>query len=91
MKHMEERRKAQRNAVGGPVRLSVDTPARIDLDGLLLDISDSGFRAVHHCPTLEPGQEARFAHPWGNGRARVVWNRILPDRVETGFWILERQ
>ena len=66
----------------------MDEPARVDLDGLLLDISESGFRATHQCPTLELGQEARFAHPWGSGRARVVWNCILPDHVETGFWIL---
>ena len=88
---MEERRRAERKAAGGPVRLSVDEPERVDLDGLLFEISESGFRATHHCSTLEPGQEARFAHRWGSGRARVVWNRILPDRVETGFWILDRQ
>ena len=63
VRHMEERRRAERKTVGGPVRLSVDEPARVDLDGLLLDISESGFRATHHCLTLETGQEARFAHP----------------------------
>ena len=81
----------QRKAAGGPVRLSWDEPAPVDLDGLLVDIGEFGFRATHQCLTLEPGQEARFAHPGGSGRARVVWNRILPDRVETGFWILDRQ
>ena len=88
---MQERRTAQRKAAGGPVRLSLDEPAPLELDGRLLDINESGFRAIHHCPTLEPGQEARFAHHWGSGRARVVWNRILPDHVETGFLILDPQ
>ena len=86
---MEERRRAERKTIDAPVRLSVDEPAPLELDGRLLDISESGFRAAHHCPTLEAGQEARFAHPWASGTARVVWNRILPDRVETGFWILD--
>ena len=91
VKPMEERRRTERKPVDGPVRLSVDEPARVDLDALLVEIGEFGFRATHHCLTLEPGQEARFAHHWGSGRARVVWNRILPDRVETGFWILDRQ
>jgi len=53
-----------------------------------LDLAKSGFRAQHHLPALRPGHVVEFEFAGGNGRARVVWTRVLGDRVESGFLIL---
>jgi hypothetical protein len=54
-----------------------------------VDYSNSGFRAVHNCAALHSGQEVEFRHAVAVGRARVMWNRITDDRVETGFLVLK--
>ena len=56
--------------------------------GCLLDISHSGFRASHTHKALSTGQHVRFRHALGEGRAVVIWNRILAAHVETGFLVL---
>jgi hypothetical protein len=70
------------------VRLVFSDPAPQEVRGELVDVSDSGFRAWHKCAILRLGQEVDFAHPNAHGRARVMWNRILPDHVESGFVVL---
>ena len=56
----------------------------------LVDFSESGFRLDHRDTSFRAGQELDFAHPYAKGTARVVWNRILDGRVETGCLILTR-
>ena len=56
----------------------------------LVDFSDGGFRLAHIDTTFVAGQVLDFAHPHAAGTARVVWNRILDGRVETGCMILTR-
>jgi len=56
----------------------------------LVDFSDSGFRVSHVDPTFYAGEELDFTHPYATGTARVIWNRILDGRVETGCLILTR-
>jgi hypothetical protein len=58
--------------------------------GQLVDVSESGFRMAHGDATLEPGQILEFSHTGVAGKARVIWNRIMQQRVETGFLIVER-
>jgi len=58
------------------------------LDGVLLDTSSHGFRALHNCRTLAAGQVVSFEHSGGSGRARVVWTRIEGDQVQSGFFAL---
>jgi hypothetical protein len=58
------------------------------IEGQLLDIAQSGFRARHECHTLFSGQVVEFQHARAQGRARVVWTRIVGDRIESGFFIL---
>ena len=60
-------------------------------EATLADFSESGFRLIHLNSTLTAGQELDFVHPYAKGTARVVWNRILDGRVETGCMILTRQ
>jgi hypothetical protein len=88
-----EQRRDVRLAAGGEIRFRLDdrgsdVPAR-DVEGRLLDRSAGGFRAEHDCRELGCGQIVRYrSKASGKGRARVVWTRILGDRVESGFLIL---
>ena len=42
----------------------------------------------HSYTPLAAGQTVAFRHHESSGQARVVWNRILGDRVETGFVVV---
>ncbi|MEO7143012.1 MAG: PilZ domain-containing protein [Bryobacteraceae bacterium] len=84
---LEQRREIRRPA-DGDVRLSTDAPSPVEIEGRLIDVSCGGFRVAHDCYDLGLGQTVRFQHTAGSGVARVIWNRILDRRVETGFLIL---
>ena len=84
-----ERRRETRNPARGEVSLFLDDPKPLEIRGRLFDCSDHGFRAAHDRTALCAGQEVRFRHARANGRARVVWNRILAEHVESGFLILD--
>ncbi len=82
-------RRAERRYRGeGPLRLSFDDPWPQEIVGRLLDYSKSGFRAVHAYSALHTGQVVAFQHAIAGGKARVMWNRIADDRVETGFLVI---
>ncbi|HTR36098.1 MAG TPA: hypothetical protein VMH80_09365 [Bryobacteraceae bacterium] len=84
-----ERRTERRYRGEGPLTLSFDDPARREIKGHLVDYSHSGFRAVHAYRALHTGQVVDFRHAIAGGRARVMWNRIADNRVETGFLVLK--
>ncbi len=83
-----ERRREAREPADEELTLLLDDPLPAEVHGRLVDISRSGFRARHSYPRFEPGQQVRFRYPASEGQARVMWNRILHDRVETGFLVL---
>lgn len=83
-----DRRAEVRFDAGGEVRLALDEPVHQEITGALLDYSRSGFRAVHQCPDLHTGQVVQFRHMMASGTARVIWNRILPERMESGFLVM---
>jgi hypothetical protein len=83
----EKRREARRPAQG-MVHLKLRSHAATEIVGRLLDLSENGFRMGHTYTPLTSGQVVDFRHTQASGAARVVWNRILADRVETGFFIL---
>ena len=83
-----ERRREQRTAAAGRVEMVLRDPLPENIEGELVDISPDGFRASHVHSGLRLGHEVRFHHPSGEGRARVMWTRILSGRVETGFLVL---
>jgi hypothetical protein len=83
-----DRRAEERFNADGHVNLSLDEPIPREIVGTLVDYSKNGFRAVHHCSELRTGQLVQFRHIVACGTARVIWNRILPERVETGFLVL---
>jgi hypothetical protein len=82
-----DQRKEPRRSAKGKVTVQTD---RAQIQGQLVDVSDSGFRMAHGETLLEPGQILPFSHREAAGRARVIWNRIMSGRVETGFLIVER-
>jgi len=84
-----DRRSEQRHPADGPMKLFFDDPAPLEITGRLLDYSKSGFRALHTYAALHTGQIVNFQHIVAAGQARVMWNRIADDRVESGFLILK--
>jgi hypothetical protein len=84
-----DRRSERRHRGDGPLKLSFEDPARQEITGRLVDYSNNGFRAIHAYATLHAGQVVNFQHAIAVGRARVMWNRIMDNRVETGFLVLK--
>ena len=85
-----ERRRGERYPADGEVVLILRDPGTIEIRGRLADISPEGFRASHRHVALCTGQLVSFHHEFADGLAKVVWNRVLGDRVESGFFILIR-
>ena len=83
------RRKEDRTSAQGAVRLFPDSFSENAVDGQLLDVSASGFRAIHSCTALSGGEVVRFQHQSRTGRARVVWTRIVSGQAESGFLFLK--
>ena len=80
-----EKRREVRRPGKGNVRVQWANPRSQEVEGKLVDVSDSGFRMAHACSALAAGQYVEFAHPEARGRARVVWTRIVSGAVESGF------
>jgi hypothetical protein len=85
----DERRSERRYRGQGPLKLSFEDPSPQEVVGRLLDYSQSGFRAIHEYAALHTGQVVAFQHAIAGGKARVMWNRIADDRVETGFFVIQ--
>jgi len=83
-----DRRSETRHPADGPLRFSFEDAGYQEIDGRLLDYSKNGFRAAHTYAALATGQIVKFQHVIAAGRARVMWNRIADDRVESGFLIV---
>jgi hypothetical protein len=83
-----DRRREPRRPVAGKVQLKFESepPGEVEVD--LMDVSASGFRASHRHGALPLGASAAFRHPEAAGKARVDWNWMHPDHVETGFVVV---
>jgi hypothetical protein len=84
-----EQRGEDRKPAEGPVWFVLERPDAPGFEGRMIDSSKSGFRAAHSHPSLSTGQQVRFHHSLGRGRALVIWTRILAPHVESGFLILD--
>jgi hypothetical protein len=84
-----ERRREARHDASGEIRIQVRLPKLLEIHARLVDISPSGFRAMHMYPALSAGQKVQFCFEENEGLALVVWNRIFEEHVETGFFILQ--
>lgn len=85
-----DRRIEPRRPVSGQVNLQPEGFAATSVSGQMLDINSGGFRARHSFQALVSGNLVGFAYGSLEGRARVVWTRILGAQVESGFLILPR-
>ena len=85
---LHEKRREPRWPTRGGVMLVVEDGATFEIEGQMVDLSASGFRAAHAHPGLRNGQTVYFQHERGAGQARVMWNRIAGSQVETGFLVL---
>lgn len=83
-----ERRHHERRKSIGSVYFWWDEAAGREARGLLLDESEGGFRARHHCPGLAAGQLVGIRLGGVESRARVAWTRVMGDAVESGFMLL---
>ena len=83
-----ERRTERRHKAEGQLKLCFNDPGHHEVTGRLVDYSKSGFRAIHDYAALHTGQVVEFQHVVAVGKARVMWNRISDNRVETGFLVL---
>jgi hypothetical protein len=85
---LRDQRREQRRQATGVVHVRCLDHQKVEIEGRLIDISPSGFRMLHACVALAAGQLVEFSHPEAAGRARVMWNRVLAERVETGFLVV---
>ena len=86
-----DRRSEPRRPASGQVELRPEWFASTTcVSGEMLDIHSGGFRARHSFQALVSGHIVKFVYGSQQGRARVVWTRIVDDQVESGFLILPR-
>lgn len=85
---VHEKRRELRQPAEGPVLVRFADPQPAEIQGQLMDVSASGFRMAHQNQSLQAGQMVEFSHPHAVGEARVMWNRIFDQCVETGFLIV---
>jgi len=89
-----EKRREPRRPAHGWVEVKWSDPVPAAIRGSLVDVSASGFRMAHACAALEAGLIVEFTYDEAQGRARVVWTRVLAcepvgHRVESGFLVLD--
>jgi hypothetical protein len=86
---VEQRREPRRPAHGAVQIRRAQAPEEIV--GRLVDVSAHGFRAAHSCTTLHSGEIVEFSHRHNEGKARVMWTRVVSagaPGVESGFMVL---
>ncbi len=85
-----DQRKEPRRPAHGTVRISREGAGGPEIVGRLIDISTGGFRAAHGCATMTSGEIVHYSHAHNDGRARVVWTRVMGanQAVESGFMLV---
>jgi len=84
----DDRRSEPRFAATGEVRLIIEGPQMITIPARILDVSQHGMRVEHMYPALTSGMMLQIESETSKFAARVVWNRIKSDGVESGFYLL---
>lgn len=84
----DERRTETRFQSTGEVRLLLDGPPALAIPARILDVSLHGMRLEHMYSALTSGMMLQIESGSVHYTARVIWNRIKSDGVETGFYLL---
>ena len=90
LEQRREQRREPRRSVQGAVMVRFADPKPFAIHGKLMDVSEGAFRMAHEFSLLQAGQMVEFSHGYAAGQARVVWNRIQGQRVETGFLVVAK-
>lgn len=85
---VEDRRSEPRFQATGVVRLLISGPQSVAVPGRILDVSQHGMRIEHMYAALTAGSMIEIESGSTQYTARVVWNRIKDDGVESGFYLL---
>lgn len=85
---MDDRRSEPRFKASGVVRLLIGGPQAVAIPGRILDVSQHGMRVEHMYAALTSGSMIEIESGNTQYTARVVWNRIKDDGVESGFYLL---
>lgn len=80
-----DRRSEPRAKANGVVLLCVD---KVAIPGRLLDVSEHGMRVEHMYAALASGMVLEVERDGTRRTARVIWNRIRNEGVESGFYLL---
>lgn len=81
----DDRRTEPRFEANGMVVLRVD---KVAIPGRLLDVSEHGMRVEHMYAALASGMVLEVERDGTRQTARVIWNRIKNEGVESGFYLL---
>jgi hypothetical protein len=84
----DDRRTEPRFHATGEVRLLIGGPQLLAIPGRILDVSEHGMRVEHMYSALASGMMLEIQTTTERYTARVVWNRIKNDGVESGFYLL---
>jgi hypothetical protein len=78
---LEERRREPRYSAEGRAVMVIEAGRR------LVDMSDHGLCIAHMYPALASGMEIEVHFNEQVRKARVMWNRINADGVQSGFYL----
>jgi len=81
----DDRRTEPRFEANGMVVLRVE---KVSIPGRLLDVSEHGMRIEHMYAALASGMVLEVEREGARRTARVIWNRIKNEGVESGFYLL---
>jgi hypothetical protein len=84
----DDRRHEPRYQATGEVLLLIGGPQQLAIPGRILDVSQHGMRVEHMYAALTSGTMLEIQASKQTYTARVVWNRIRNDGVESGFYLL---
>ena len=83
----DDRRSEPRFVASGEVHMLIDGPQPLTIPGRVLDVSQHGMRIEHMYAALASGMILQIEAGPSKYTARVVWNRIKSDGVESGFYL----
>ena len=83
----EDQRAEGRVPTSGEVKVLIDGPHPLAIPARVLDISEHGMHVEHMYAALTSGMTVEIDSGAVKMAARVVWNRINNDRVESGFYL----
>ncbi len=83
-----DRRSEERYAADGYVHLRLESPQQMIVRGRLLDISEHGMRVEHMYTSLASGMVLQVEVDGVLRTARVMWNRITSEGVDSGFYLI---